>query len=558
MVAQFRNFPKKGAVMSTKVVVLGGGVGGMSAAHELIRRGFEVEVYEQLSIPGGKARSMNVPNSATPGHAELPGEHGFRFFPRFYQHITATMKQIPYKGGTVFDNLVDTTRIDLLQYHKLPMTLISRFPRSLKDLIVMLKLVFTQDSGLTDDEVEFFAKRIWQVLSSCDDRRWDELERTSWAEFLEAGHFSPEYTKFLVEGLTRSLVAAKGNKAASKTVGDILVQLIFDIATPGTSSDRLLNGPTNDVWIDPWLEYLTKKGVKYHLEHSLTKISMNTTEIKSVTVEHKGASKEITADYFICAVPVDRLAPLINSTMSAIDPTLDSLKPLSKHVSWMNGIQYYLNTDVKITHGHAIYVDTPWAITTVSQAQFWPDFPMSEFGDGNVKGIISVDISEWDVPGTFNGKKANECSADEIATECWKQMQASLIKDIHDELKDEYLISYHLDPSIVIKAGEKTVNSEPLLVNVINSWHLRPDDFTRIPNMFIASDFVRTNTDLATMEGANEAARRAVNSIIADSKSKARFCKIYKLHMPWFFKLYRWFDQRRYNKGLPWSGKIFN
>ena len=64
--------------MSNRVVILGGGIAGLSAAHELIERGFSVEVYEALSIPGGKARSMGVPGSATrPGRKELPGEHGF-------------------------------------------------------------------------------------------------------------------------------------------------------------------------------------------------------------------------------------------------------------------------------------------------------------------------------------------------------------------------------------------------------------------------------------------------------------------------------------------------
>lgn len=33
--------------MSNKVIILGGGVAGMSAAHELIERGFEVEIYEK-------------------------------------------------------------------------------------------------------------------------------------------------------------------------------------------------------------------------------------------------------------------------------------------------------------------------------------------------------------------------------------------------------------------------------------------------------------------------------------------------------------------------------
>jgi len=543
--------------MKKKVVILGGGVGGLSATHELIRRDFDVTVYEQLSIPGGKARSINVPNSASEGKKPLPGEHGFRFFPRFYQHITQTMKEIPYQNGTVFDNLVDTTRIDLLQYNKAPITLLSRFPKSLKDIEVIITTIFTQDSGLSEEEIKYFAKRIWQVLTSCDDRRWDELERTPWEEMLEASRFSDAYRKFLVEGLTRSLVAAQANTAASKTVGDILVQLFFDILEPGVSSDRLLNGPTNDVWINPWLSYLKEMGVKYHLEHEVTSIKMKGEDIDSVTIKHKDESFEVQADYFIFAIPVDRFAPLITPEMIQVDPTLKSIIPLSKNVAWMNGVQFYLNKDITITHGHSIFVDTPWALTSVSQAQFWKSFPMSEFGDGEVKGIISVDISEWNVKGSFNQKKASECTKEEIIKEVWEQMKASLAKDCKDQLKDEYLITAFLDPAIKIEEGQKTRNSEPLLVNVINSWHMRPDDYTRIHNLLFASDYVRTNTDLATMEGANEAAKRAVNTIIYKSDDSASYCKIHKLRMPFFFKIYRWFDQLRYNKGLPWKGRIF-
>ena len=45
--------------MNTKVIVVGGGVAGMSAAHELRERGFEVEIYErEEKYVGGKARSV--------------------------------------------------------------------------------------------------------------------------------------------------------------------------------------------------------------------------------------------------------------------------------------------------------------------------------------------------------------------------------------------------------------------------------------------------------------------------------------------------------------------
>ena len=68
--------------MTQKVIIIGGGIGGLSAAHELVERNFDVrEIYEVLPIPGGKARSFPVPKSGTGGRKDLPGEHGFEFSP---------------------------------------------------------------------------------------------------------------------------------------------------------------------------------------------------------------------------------------------------------------------------------------------------------------------------------------------------------------------------------------------------------------------------------------------------------------------------------------------
>ncbi|MGF0302570.1 FAD-dependent oxidoreductase [Rhodococcus rhodochrous] len=90
-----------------RVAILGGGMAGLAAAHELIERGFEVTVFEPTAL-GGKARSIPSPGTAAGGRLDLPGEHGFRFFPGFYQHIPDTMRRIPFPGNPngVFDNLV--------------------------------------------------------------------------------------------------------------------------------------------------------------------------------------------------------------------------------------------------------------------------------------------------------------------------------------------------------------------------------------------------------------------------------------------------------------------
>ena len=147
----------------TKVIILGGGIAGMTAAHELVERGFEVEVYELKDIPGGKARSINVPNSAAPGKKPLPGEHGFRFFPGFYRHVTDTMKRIPYKANRqgVFGNLVIATRLALARHKagKDPIVISARFPRNFTDFELILKVLLrVPDLELRPGELEFFCR----------------------------------------------------------------------------------------------------------------------------------------------------------------------------------------------------------------------------------------------------------------------------------------------------------------------------------------------------------------------------------------------------------------
>ena len=67
---------------------------------------------------------------------------------------------------------------------------------------------------------------------------------------------------------------------------------------------------------------------------------------------------------------------------------------------------------------------------------------------------------------------------------------------------------------------------------------------------------MRSTTDLATMEGANEAARRAVNGIIAATGSKDRLCKIWPLEEPLFFAPLQWLDKRRFDAGQAWSSEL--
>jgi len=96
------------------VAVLGGGVGGLTAAHELALRGFDVTVYERRAW-GGKARSMSVPGTARGGRLPLPAEHGWREVFAGYQNLPDTMRRIPFGSDPagVLGNLVDVPMLEL-------------------------------------------------------------------------------------------------------------------------------------------------------------------------------------------------------------------------------------------------------------------------------------------------------------------------------------------------------------------------------------------------------------------------------------------------------------
>src|ERR671910_3203506 len=262
----------------TTVAVLGGGVAGLSAAHELAERGFDVTVYEQRDAPGGKARSMPVPGSGTGGRADLPGEHGFRFFPGFYRHLPDTMGRIPFAGGTVVDHLVGATRILFAQAGG-PNEIIApaHLPESPDDFAVLAR--FLRDAamqvGVPPHEYAILVERLLTLLTSCDERRVGQWDLQSWWEVTGAERRSAAFKRFLADGLTRTLVAARGREMSARTGGLVLVQLLQDLTRLGGRADRVLDAPTSEVWIDPWVEHLTARGVELRLSEPVEALHLS-------------------------------------------------------------------------------------------------------------------------------------------------------------------------------------------------------------------------------------------------------------------------------------------
>lgn len=682
-----------------KVIVIGGGVAGLSAAHELAERGFEVHVYERRAYYGGKAASITIgkENPYTSGPPGMPGEHGFRFVPGWYRHLPDIMRRIPYKDRTVADNLVPADVNLLAGYNRDAVRALLRMPRSW----IELKTVTDFPSeilrlGLTADDVRFFMGKMWEFLSASEERRMEIYENQTWSEFLEAPKRSRAYRDFLVEAATRNTIAAKADQASAYAIAKIALQTFFDTLNPQTQCDRVLKGPTNEVWIEPWIDYLRGLGVTFVQDAELDAIDFDDgPSIRSVRFQMKrhaarlaeerlrqiealsardwdpeggderedeasprrghakfsqlieelldaaviktlsngepaqaetdelvallrplpsharhevleaaargaeatiaranaASSRAVEGDYYVFALPIEQMAYQINRSenLKSYDPDLRKIIRLSEHVEWMAGIQFYFTDNVTITRGHIDLLDSEWSLTAIAQTQFWDDFSPRNRGTTaeakTVRAILSVDISSWDRRGRFHRKEAYNCTAQEIAEEVWEQLKEALNRPGKQPvLRDDMLLgfdsetpgtipqqSFYLDDSIVdrfdrnkqalydrsrsvrfsaeelmrrhdrpgespetpYRTGRRRMfNAEPLLVNRVGALQLRPSAKTGITNMFLAGDYVRTHTNLATMEGANEAARAAVNEVLLVSGSREIPCKIWPLSEP--------------------------
>ena len=544
--------------MAGSVLVLGGGVAGLSAAHELAERGFSVAVLEERQVPGGKARSIPVPHSGRDGRVDLPAEHGFRFFPGFYRHLPDTMSRIPFRGQSdgVLGNLRVATEAEIARGGgQVPVLFPVRFPDSKSDFREILRDLTTADLGVSAADIAYFYERLFVLLTSCEARRFGEWEQQSWWEFSGASSRSPAYQNFLADGLTRTAVAARAREMSARTGGDLLIQLLLDMAEPGRAADRVLNGPTSDVWIHPWTDYLRGLGVDIRYRTRVDHINCSGGRITGVGVTGPdGGVADLRADWYVAAVPVEQMARQVTPALKEADPSLGNLSML--HTRWMNGIVLFLREDVPVVHGHVIYIDSAWSLTSISQRQFW-DESLDRFGAGDVRGILSVDVSDWTTPGPVTGKPAMECSREEIFTEVWAQLQDRLNSKGAAVLQDSNLVRWFIDSDVRFPALRRDsnvradINLEPLMINTAGSWAWRPEAQTAIENLVLASDYVRTYTDLATMEGANEAARRAVNGILDRSGSTEPRCEIWPLHEPDIFAPARLLDQLRYERGEP-------
>jgi 15-cis-phytoene desaturase len=510
---------RRGLGRPRRVAIFGGGIGGLACAHELSREGFEVTVYEAGRALGGKARSHYLPQTGSDGRRDLPGEHGFRFYPAFYRNVIATMEEIPdplSPTGTVAGNLVGAPESGVAVAGAGVLTG-SRRPRTLADVVRLLGWFPRAGASYTD--LRRYLGAHLKYLTACDDRREGEIEAMPWAAFIggdRPGVYSERFRQIL-GACTRTMVAMDADRGSSRTVGQASCLLMLDMFG-NVDVDRTMMGPTTECWLEPWQAQLERWGVRFRFEHRVERLELERGAIGRAVARGPGGERlAVEADAYVLAVPLEVAHRLVTPELADADPQLWRIAScdVDEVTDWMVGAQYFLREDVPLCAGHLFFPDTPWSLTAISQGQFWNRGArsMDRYGDGRLRGILSVDVSSCFARDEDGVRLVDETSREGILRRALRQLLASVDRGTRRAL-ERSIYAMHLDDEVRLGPTGVT-NTARLLVHPPGSRAARPEAIVpAVPNLFLASDYVRTSMDLASMEGANEAGRTAARGIL--------------------------------------------
>jgi uncharacterized protein with NAD-binding domain and iron-sulfur cluster len=513
----------------TRVRIFGGGIAGLTVAHELAcREGFQVTVHEPRSELGGKARSQF--------NGGLPGEHGFRFFPGWYLHVTDMMRRIPRdpsatergrartgyaEAESVASRLKEVRSTLTFRRGKVPESFL-QIPRRIDELGEFLKGFQWVVEGLTPSErlrtLQRVGVKLFTFYSTPPWLRAERFDHYSLAEFLGAASL-PAGVQESLRTVPKALVAMDAYDGSAHTFLNTSLLNLAPAWRADLPRDRILSGPTSRTWIDPWVATLRALGVEF--EHGdaaqAERVLIDEGRVSAVQVR---TGAQLSADVFVLALPVGPLQEITRASWLAAHA--DEFEPiatldLTKQTSEMVGLQLYLNTPLTTAPGHLFFADSQYGLTAISQLEIWDREFVEPLLERGVRGLLSLDITQWRVDPFGRQPPPFKLPVDVSTSDELRQLVVAQLADYRlasgaKLFGPENVIGHHVDDDIDL-ASE--VNRSALLVHPPGTWGRRPLAHGAIGGLYLASDFVRNPADLATMEGACSAGKLAAQAIVA-------------------------------------------
>jgi len=546
-----------------EVNIFGSGISGLTVAHELIEKGFKVTIYEKDSVSGGMARSLRTTNN-------VPTEHSWRGYGPFYYNTFDIMKRIPYNKSEKYekDRLITTyngDKYDLTDFVKshpggdiiwkskgkdlkkvwkqfgydwhenneyVKQTLKKYKIKSKENYDSKKNTVYNNlskkgitfnllknnskvISGLSIKDVPYVAYKFGKVFLSDNRRRYYYNEKLD--DDLK-NNLSEKSYHFLVDYISGPGFGLDKNTMSTGHYGEFV-----EYNLQNYKSWTVLNQPTNEGWIDPWVDFLKSKGVTFVYNAELSKINVDKDEVSGVSLS---SGQNISGDiYVICLNPFEYEKVLKNSDMQGVDK-YSNLNIQNNQISFRIGF----DKEFKFPNDNDAFVlvDSPYNITFYSQGQHWID-DVKLGMNGDIKTLWSGTCVLPYREGSLYGKSATALTIQQLKQEIIYQLFESnqlfdIIKKNNNGIlvtQDDIIFSEIFDDFYESQTGLKTKNKK-WVNNFINN-DFRPENITNFNNLYVAGSHTKTSINIWSMEGAVESGKLASNIILKKYNKKSTY-----------------------------------
>ena len=533
-----------------KIIVLGGGIAGMTVCHELHKYGYDITLIERNDILGGLARTYQNENDKL-----CPYEYSWRAYGRWYQNVYDIMKRIPFNdpndslSNSVFGNVIELKGGKETCFKKIPKyDNFADIPTA--DYIKLLPLITT-------------------YFSQCDQNNIDKFATIGIKQFIKENGISDIGEMHIGKILGPYL----GMDYNSASVYDVMYA--YEMMSSNESSEysfSITKYPTNYAWFDPWEKFLLNKNIIIQKNTEVTKIFTRSDLIDSVETYDKITKKyqRIRADYFISCLSPESIFKLMyaNTYLKSIDLTT-KLYNVSKNGRQIQlSVYYYLDTKLFLSNNTSLaYLpNTPWLLMVLPTGHIWGNAYLKKYCNDSIKEIISVGICQPYNKGLLIKKSWSECTVDEIRQEAWYQLvndpdfsqNVCIGRKNSKKITDVKILDFKMQPSYKFSDKTKKLDTyEPKWANNINTVQYRPDAVTEINNFFIAGAYTNTSTGLYSMESAVESGKIAAMSLYTLHTGEKSDIYIHIKQKNQWFAMIRYIDQIFYETDITCICLIF-
>lgn len=517
------------------IIIFGGGLSGLTLAHELNKKGFKILVIEKDHDFGGMARSDIKRNLH-------PSEHSWRGYAPFYKNTFQVMKEIPFHSASVFENL--SVPIDFFMLHdeekkyKLILTLTDRLV--LFYLGINYLLAYNRRHDYYRVDIEPFLKK---YLSN------DGYNYI--INFVTGPGYGMNKNEVSMGHLLRPPVISrvhKGKHTHTHTTGNKIYH------HRSTDSWHVMNGPTSEVWIKPWIKYLKSNGVEFMNNTELVRLNYKNNNIVSAEIKRTDGLYSIKAKEYIIAINPYNAVNVFKNSIRTAKSDIENLynefnlltrntksKQISFRIGMEQSIKYPVNNIAFVMN------DSEFNITWYPQEKHWKAKPQ-------MKSLWSGTIIDFERKGRLFNKSAEVLNKEQLKEEVIYQIMRSqsFQKLIYDN-NGFYLDSKDIDYFEIwyewnyINGKEEQVNRK--WVNNIYNEQYRPSQKTRYKNLFLSGAHTKTTMNIWSMEGAIESGKITSNHIL--HKYHKPKTKLYKHIDPFIIRIFQYLDNILYFLHFP-------